>query len=201
MVWAAIGAAAVTVVGGALMSDSGGGGGGGSASSGAYDPYGQYRPAAAQQLNALMKDPSSAVNSGYGLAEQQAASRTMAAQGYTGSGNALVAAAQAGGNAYQQEFNNLSMLAGAGQSPASAAQAQNQQANYNQQQNNQMWGQVGNLVGQGINAYNNSSSGSGTTYDSNTGTGGYLGGNGTGGYGMQLQTAPSDNSMFSFGGP
>lgn len=199
MVWAAIGAAAVTVVGGALMSDSGGGGGG-SASSGAYDPYGQYRPAAAQQLNALMKDPSSAVNSGYGLAEQQAASRTMAAQGYTGSGNALVAAAQAGGNAYQQEFNNLSMLAGAGQSPASAAQAQNQQANYNQQQNNQMWGQVGNLVGQGINAYNNSSSGSGTTYDSNTGTGGYLGGNGTGGYGMQLQTAPSDNSMFSFGG-
>ena len=153
MVWAAVGAAAVTVVGGMLT--KGGSSGGGSASSGAYDPYAPYRGAAAQQLNSLMKDPSSAVNSGYGLAEQQAASRTMAAQGYTGSGNALVAAAQAGGNAYQQQFNNLAMLSGAGQSPASAAQAQNQQANYNQQQNNQMWGQIGGLVGQGITAYGN----------------------------------------------
>lgn len=162
MVWAAIGAAAVTVVGGALMSGGSGGGAGSSGNSNpaAYDPYSQYRPAAAQQLNALMKDPSSAVNSGYGLAEQQAASRTMAAQGYTGSGNALVAAANAGGQAYQQEFNNLSMLSGAGQSPASAMQASNQQANVQQGQTNQMWGQIGGLVGQGINAYNNSSNGS-----------------------------------------
>ena len=200
MVWAAVGAAAVTVVGGALM--GGGGGGAGNSNPSAYDPYAQYRPAAAQQLNALMKDPSSAVNSGYGLAEQQAASRTMAAQGYTGSGNALVAAAQAGGNAYQQQFNNLAMLSGAGQAPASAMQAANNQANIQQQQSNQMWGQVGGLVGQGINAYNNSGGGgssSGTSYDATTGTGGYIGGNGTGGYGMQLQSAPSDNSMFSFG--
>jgi len=200
MVWAAVGSAAVTVIGGAL---SGGGGGSGNSNPAAYDPYSQYRPAAAQQLNALMKDPSSAVNSGYGLAEQQAASRTMAAQGYTGSGNALVAAAQAGGNAYQQQFNNLSMLSGAGQAPASAMQAANNQANIQQGQSNQMWGQIGGLVGQGINAYNNSGGGggSGTSYDPNTGTGGYIGGNGTGGYGMQLQSAPSDNSMFSFGGP
>jgi hypothetical protein len=150
MVWAAIGAAAVTVVGGALMS----GGSSGNSNLAAYDPYSQYRPAAAQQLNALMKDPSSAVNSGYGLAEQQAASRTMAAQGYTGSGNALVAAAQAGGNAYQQQFNNLAMLSGAGQAPAAAMQASNQQANIQQGQSNQMWGQIGGLVGQGIKAYN-----------------------------------------------
>ena len=198
MVWAAVGSAAVTVIGGAL---SGGGGGSGNSNPAAYDPYSQYRPEAAQQLNALMKDPSSAVNSSYGLAEQQAASRTMAAQGYTGSGNALVAAAQAGGNAYQQQFNNLAMLSGAGQAPAAAMQASNQQANIQQGQSNQMWGQIGGLVGQGINAYNSSSSpGSGTTYDPNTGTGGYIGGNGTGGYGMQLQSAPSDNSMFSFGG-
>ena len=147
-----------------------GGGSSGSASSGAYDPYGPYRGAAAQQLNALMQNPSSAVNSGYGLAEQQAATRTMASQGYTGSGNALVAAAQAGGNAYQQQFNDLAMLAGAGQSPAAAAEAQNQQANYNQQQNNQMWGQIGNLVGQGINAYNGSGGGT-TTVDGWTGAG------------------------------
>ena len=158
MTWGLVGAAAVTVVGGALMGGSNGAGSSGNSNPAAYDPYAQYRPAAAQQLNALMKDPSSAVNSGYGLAEQQAASRTMASQGYTGSGNALVAAAQAGGNAYQQQFNNLAMLSGAGQSPASAMQASNQQANIQQGQTNQMWGQIGGLVGQGINAYNNSNS-------------------------------------------
>jgi len=202
MVWAAVGSAAVSVIGGALLGGGNGGGGSGNSNPAAYDPYSQYRPAAAQQLNALMKDPSSAVNSSYGQAEQLAASRTMAAQGYTGSGNALVAAAQAGGNAYQQQFNNLAMLSGAGQTPASAMQAANNQANIQQQQSNQMWGQIGGLVGQGIKAYNNSGGGgSGTSYDPNTGTGGYIGGNGTGGYGMQLQSAPSDNSMFSFGGP
>jgi hypothetical protein len=154
MTWGLVGAAAVTVVGGALMGGSNGAGSSGNSNPAAYDPYAQYRPAAAQQLNALMKDPSSAVNSGYGLAEQQAASRTMAAQGYTGSGNALVAAAQAGGNAYQQQFNNLAMLSGAGQAPASAMQASNQQANIQQGQTNQMWNQIGGLVGQGIKAYN-----------------------------------------------
>ena len=195
MTWAAVGAAAVTVVGGALS----GGGGAGNSNPAAYDPYAQYRPAAAQQLNALMKDPSSAVNSSYGQAEQLAASRTMAAQGYTGSGNALVAAAQAGGNAYQQQFNDLSMLSGAGQAPAAAMQASNQQANAQQAQSNQMWGGIGNLVGQGITAWNNSST-PGTTYDPTTGTGGYLGGNGTGGYGMQLQTATpaQSNPAFTF---
>ncbi len=189
MVWAAIGAAAVTVVGGALMSDSGGGAGSsGNSNPAAYDPYSQYRPAAAQQLNALMKDPSSAVNSGYGLAEQQAASRTMAAQGYTGSGNALVAAAQAGGNAYQQQFNDLAMLSGAGQAPASAMQASNQQANIQQGQTNQMWGQIGGLVGQGINAWNGSSSG----------------GNNIPAIPDAGQYAPptiTPNTSFSFGGP
>lgn len=159
MVWAAIGASAVGVVGSALLSSgSGPAGSAGNSNPAAYDPYSSYRPAAAQQLNALMKDPSSAVNSGYGLAEQQAASRTMASQGYTGSGNALVAAANAGGNAYQQQFNDLAMLSGAGQAPAAAMQASNQQANAQQQQSNQMWGGIGNLVGQGITAWNNSSS-------------------------------------------
>lgn len=127
--------------------------GGGSSSSGSssntsvYDPYAPYRASAAQQLQTLMANPNSAVNSGYGLAAQQAASRTMASQGYTGSGNALVAAANAGGQAYEQQFNNLVTLSGAGQSPASAQSAANQQADYQQNQSNQMWGQVGNLVG------------------------------------------------------
>lgn len=159
MSWGMVGAAAISVVGGALMSGGGGSGGSGSsAGGGAYDPYAQYRPAAAQQLQALMANPSSAVNSSYGMAMQQAASRSMAAQGYTGSGNALVAAANAGGQAYQQQFNNLAMLSGATQSPAAAAQAQNQQANYAQQQNNQMWGQIGQIGGQLINHYTDNSS-------------------------------------------
>lgn len=127
--------------------------GGGSSSSGSssntsvYDPYSQYRGAAAQQLQTLMKNPGDASNTSYGQAMGQAAQRLMAAQGYTGSGNAIVAAANAGGQAYQQEFNNLVTLSGAGQSPASAQSAANQQADYQQNQSNQMWGQVGNLVG------------------------------------------------------
>ena len=148
-----IGAAAITVVGSALSSNnsnSGGSSSSGSASSGsqaAYDPYAPYRGAAATKLNALMADPSSVQQLPEYKADMQAASRTMAAQGYTGSGNALVASANAGGQAYQQAFNNLAMLAGAGQSPAYAAGLAANQGNYNQQAQNQMWGQIGNIAG------------------------------------------------------
>lgn len=161
MAWGMIGAAGVTLVGSMLTSGGGGGGGGGggSSSTSAYDPYAQYRPAAAQKLNDLMNNPGSIQNLPEYQADMQAASRASAAQGYTGSGNALVAAANAGGQAYQQAFNNLSMLAGAGQSPALAQNAANQQANYQQQASNQMWGQVGSLAGQAINGFSNSSAG------------------------------------------
>ena len=160
MSWGMIGAAGVTLVGSMLTSDSGGGGGGGggSSSTATYDPYAPYRGAAAQKLNTLMNDPNSIQNLPEYQAQMQAASRTMAAQGYTGSGNALVAAANAGGQAYQQAFNNLAMLSGAGQSPAYGAGMATQQANYQQAQNNQMWGQIGSMVGNGINGF----SGSGT---------------------------------------
>jgi len=47
----------------------------------------------------------------------QAGQRQLAAQGYTGSGNALVEAAEASGQVYQQEFNNLAMLSGANANP------------------------------------------------------------------------------------
>jgi hypothetical protein len=162
MSWGMVAAAGITVAGSLLSSGGGSGGGGssgGSSSTQAYDPYAQYRPAAAKQLNALMQNPGSAENTSYGQAMEQAAARTMAAQGYTGSGNAIVAAANAGGTAYQQEFNNLVTLAGAGQSPASAQAAANQQANYQQQQNNQTWGQIGQLVGSGISGYNPNAAG------------------------------------------
>jgi len=159
MTWGLVGAAAVTVVGGYLSKDKGGGSSGSSSQTAAYDPYAQYRPAAATKLNDLMNNPDTLQNLPEYKADMQAASRTMAAQGYTGSGNALVAAANAGGQAYQQAFNNLSMLAGAGQSPAAAQSAANQQANYQQQANNQMWGQIGNVAGQAINGFTNSSTG------------------------------------------
>lgn len=154
MSWGMIGAAGVTLVGSMLTSDSGGGGGGGggSSSTATYDPYAPYRGAAAQKLNTLMNDPNSIQNLPEYQAQMQAASRTMAAQGYTGSGNALVAAANAGGQAYQQAFNNLDMLSGASQSPAYGAGMATQQ-------DNQMWGQIGQMVGSGINGFNNSSSG------------------------------------------
>lgn len=78
------------------------------------DPFSQYRPQYAEQLAKLTSDPTYLQNTGTYKARLQAAERVMAAQGYTGSGNALVAAADAGADAYQQEFNNLAMLAGAG---------------------------------------------------------------------------------------
>lgn len=83
----------------------------------AADPYAKWRGAAAERLNALMADPSSIQNSGAYKARMQATERTIAAQGYTGSGNALAAAAEAGGQVYQQEFDNLAGLAGAGATP------------------------------------------------------------------------------------
>lgn len=162
MSWGLVGSAAVGVVGSALL----GGGGKGSSSSGAnsstaaYDPYAQYRGAAATKLNSLMSDPNSLTQLPEYQAQMQAASRTMAAQGYTGSGNALVAAAQAGGNAYQQAFNNLAMLSGANQNPAAAQSAANQQANYQQGQINQTAGQLGNIAGNVINSFTNSGSSS-----------------------------------------
>lgn len=87
------------------------------------DPFAQYRPDYASKLSQLASDPSSITDSSSYKARLQAAERTMAAQGYTGSGNALAAAADAGGAAYQQEFDNLAMLSGAGQGQGARASA------------------------------------------------------------------------------
>lgn len=159
MSWGMVAVAGASLVGSMMSSGGGSGGGGGSSSTTAYDPYAPYRGAAATKLNALMADPSTISTLPEYQADMQAAGRTMAAQGYTGSGNALVASANAGGQAYQQAFNNLSTLAGAGQSPAAAQSAANQQANYQQGQSNQMYGQLGNTAGQLINGYNGSNAG------------------------------------------
>lgn len=87
------------------------------------DPFAEYRPEYAKRLKELTNDPSSIKDTATYKARLMAAERTMAAQGYTGSGNALVAAADAGAAAYQQEFDNLSMLSGAGQGQGARASA------------------------------------------------------------------------------
>lgn len=83
----------------------------------AADPFRQYRPQYAEKLNALMQDPSSIENTPEYKARITAAQRQMAAQGYTGSGNAIEEAANGAGQAFEQAFNNLSMLSGAGVNP------------------------------------------------------------------------------------
>lgn len=187
--------AAVGVYG--ALSGGGSSGSSGSSNPATYDPYAQYRGAAATQLNSLMANPSSAIDSSYGQALQEGAARSMASQGYTGSGNAVVAAANAGGTAYQQQFNNLSQLSGASQGPAYGAGLAAQQGNVNQQNSNHMWDQLGGLASNYLGSNTPSGGGSSNSgYISNSGGGsnGWIGGNGTGGYGMQTQTptyAPS----------
>jgi hypothetical protein len=157
MSWVAVGAAAVTVVGGYVTSKQ-------NAKSNKalaqaqqkQDPYGPYRDAAAIKLNNLMDHPESIQDTAEYKARQTAASRMMASQGYTGSGNALAAAAEAGGNSYQQAFNNLAMLSGAGVAPGQGAVAAASQMSANNQYANNQYGQMANgLVGAGIGAWNN----------------------------------------------
>lgn len=83
----------------------------------AADPFKQYRPKYAEQLDKLMSDPSSITSTPEYKARMDAAARQLAAQGYTGSGNAILEAANAGGAAYQQAFQNLGQLSGAGVTP------------------------------------------------------------------------------------
>jgi len=155
---------AVIGVGGSLLAGALGGHNNaqpGSNTPGYYDPYAQYRGSAASMLNSMMTNYNPANNPVY-EAMMQAAQRQGASQGYNGSGNALVAAANAGGQAYQQQFNNLAMLSGANENPAQAASLAANQGNYNQQMNNQMWGGLGAILGRSI--VSGSGSGTGSSY-------------------------------------
>jgi hypothetical protein len=100
----------------------------------AADPFREYRPAYAEKLDALMKDPSSIKDTPEYKSRVEAAQRQLAAQGYTGSGNAILEVANAGGAAFQQAFQNLSQLSGAGVTPGGGYQSSlsaNQAANDN----------------------------------------------------------------------
>lgn len=83
----------------------------------AADPFREYRPEYAKKLDSLMSDPSSIQGTPEYKARLDAAARQLASQGYTGSGNAILEAANAGGQAYQQAFENLAMLSGANVAP------------------------------------------------------------------------------------
>lgn len=98
----------------------------------AADPYAPYRDDAAQKLNALIADPSKITETATYKARQQAAERVMAAQGYTGSGNAIIAASGAAAESYQQEWNNLAQMAGVTQGLGNAVSASSAAANANQ---------------------------------------------------------------------
>lgn len=117
----------------------------------AADPYGPYRAAAAEKLNNLTFE--SVVNTPEYKARQTAAARLMAAQGYTGSGNAVVAAAEAGGASYQQAWENLARMAGVDAQPgggynlaASGANSQNYLNNMSGALNSLVYS-TGNLLG------------------------------------------------------
>ncbi len=100
----------------------------------AADPYAKYRPEAAEKLRALMSDPSSIMDTPEYKSRLDGAARTVAAQGYTGSGNAILEAANAAGAAYDSAFGHLALLSGAGATPGQgygSAMSANQSANDN----------------------------------------------------------------------
>jgi hypothetical protein len=99
---------------------------------GQADPFGQYRPQYAAQLQNLMNNPNSVTTTpGYqfNLAQGlQGLQAQQAAQGRLVSGGALIQGQQFGQNlaqqTYQQQLQTLAGLSGATQSPATGAMAQ-----------------------------------------------------------------------------
>ena len=94
------------------------------AMTGRADPFGAYRPGYAAQLSQLTADPSRITSMPGYRAGLQAVQRSMAAQGYQGSGNMMAALQKYGGDFYGQEVNRLASLGGANISPQIALQGQ-----------------------------------------------------------------------------
>lgn len=76
--------------------------------------YGPERSRFLEQLKALMADPKTLENTPGYNAGLQAIMRTMAAQGYLGSGNMMKSLFDYGGKAYGDEISRLTSLAGGG---------------------------------------------------------------------------------------
>lgn len=86
------------------------------------DPNAAYRPGYAAQLSTLAGDPSSIYKLPGWQAGNEAVQRSMAAQGYQGSGNMAVALQKYGQDFYNQALNQYGSLSGIGFNPASAGQ-------------------------------------------------------------------------------
>jgi len=86
------------------------------------DPFAPYRSQFAQQLSALGQNPSMITQMPGYQAGLEAVQRSLAAQGYQGSGNMMAALQQYGGQAYANEMNRLAGLSGANLNPAAAGQ-------------------------------------------------------------------------------
>jgi hypothetical protein len=94
------------------------------------DPFGPYRAQAAQQLMQLQANPALVTQQPGYKAGLDAVQRTMAAQGYQGSGNMMAELANYGTTAYDKAIQQLMTMSGASTSPAAGAQV-NQQGSTN----------------------------------------------------------------------
>jgi hypothetical protein len=139
-----------------------GGGLKGTGATSATDPYAQYRPQAAQQLNQLMNQPSAALSQpGYqqtlteGLKQAQ---RGAAATGQLQSGAEMAALQSQGQNVFGSYYNtllgNLMQMSGASANPASAQTAAQQIAASKQNMLNQNLGTLTSGIGSIASLYN-----------------------------------------------
>lgn len=85
------------------------------------DPFGPYRQQYADRMKALTDDPSLIENEPGYRAGMQAVKRSMASQGYTGSGNMMKAMSKYGGDFYNQAMSMYGGLSGAQFNPAQGA--------------------------------------------------------------------------------
>lgn len=88
------------------------------------DPNAPYRADYAARLNALSRDPSSIYTMPGWEAGSQAVQRSMAAQGYNGSGNTAIALQKYGGDFYNNAVAQLAALSGGNSANAAAINAQ-----------------------------------------------------------------------------
>lgn len=84
-------------------------------------PFDRYRSGFAARAAGLEADPKQLLNSPGYRAGLQAVQRAMAAQGYTGSGNAAVRIAEFGNDFFNRESDRLARLGGAGAAPGAGA--------------------------------------------------------------------------------
>jgi hypothetical protein len=102
------------------------------------NPFDSARPQFMQQMQQLQSNPSSITSTPGYAAGLEGVQRTMAAQGYQGSGNMMSALQNYSGDFYMKQMQMLSGLAGANAAPGAGAGVQ-------------QWGleQGTNLIGQG----------------------------------------------------